>query len=173
MFTAFLTSDDYLLFDFTSHNASERWFVVNDDVMGGRSSGNIQVNSEGIATFSGKLSPENNGGFSSIRTFIQNNHETQYKGVKIRLRGDGKIYSLRFRTDRNFDGYAYQAKIKTETDTWKVYEIPFDDFNPTFRGWTLSDKPPLKSDQIVQFGLLIGDKQFGEFVVEIDWVSLY
>lgn len=44
------------------------WRVVDDGVMGGLSKGKVQISKEGIMTFSGKLSLENNGGFSSLRT---------------------------------------------------------------------------------------------------------
>jgi hypothetical protein len=44
------------------------WRVVDDGVMGGRSKGNLQISDEGVLTFEGTLSLENNGGFSSLRT---------------------------------------------------------------------------------------------------------
>jgi len=171
--TGLLVSGDFLLFDFKSKSESTKWFLVNDDVMGGRSSGIMVFNDDGTATFSGFLSPENNGGFSSVRAFINNDYETEYEGVMVRLRGDGKIYSLRFRTNHNFDGYAYQAKIQTDPNTWKVYKIPFNDFNATFRGRTLSGKPLLESQNIAQISLMIADKQFGDFILDVDWISLY
>ena len=52
----------------SSEAESLGWRVVDDGVMGGRSKGNIKVSDDGILTFSGKLSLENNGGFSSLRT---------------------------------------------------------------------------------------------------------
>jgi monofunctional biosynthetic peptidoglycan transglycosylase len=174
LFIAYMfTVDDHILFDFNSDSTSGDWFLVNDDVMGGRSNSNFISNSNGTVSFSGTLSATNNGGFASVRTFIQNDPQNQYDGVILRLRGDGKIYSIRFRTDRNFDGYAYQAKIQTEPNTWKVYKVPFDEFEPTFRGRKISGVPALESQNIAQIGVMIADKQFGEFNLDVDWISFY
>jgi len=96
-----------------------------------------------------------------------------FEGAHIRVKGDGNIYSLRFRTDFDFDGISYQAKFKTEAGEWKEYKIPLNDFKPTFRGRSLSNKPKLESKNIKLIGILIADKQFGKFELNIDWVKLY
>lgn len=168
-----LSTSDTVLFDFNSNETSGRWYLVNDDVMGGISESKIELNKDGTATFSGILSLENNGGFASIRAKVDLKSESNYKGVILRLKGDGKIYSLRFRTDQNFDGYAYQAKIDTKENSWTEIRLPFSDFKPTFRGRTLSNKPPLTSENIRQIGILIADKQSGSFSLDVDWIKLY
>jgi hypothetical protein len=174
MMTAILsTGGDLVLIDFESKETTGDWYIVNDDVMGGVSRSAMQLNPDGTATFSGTLSPENYGGFASVRVVVDPGDEIQYKGVRIRLRGDGNIYSLRFRTNLNFDGYAYQAKVKSEKGEWAEYEVPFKDFEPTFRGRVLTGKPELDSRNMAQFGLLIADKQFGEFSVDVDWIKFY
>lgn len=167
------SAEDFVLFDFNSSKTSGKWYVVNDDVMGGISESKIELNQDGTATFSGVLSLENNGGFASIRSMIDLKDENNFKGVILRLKGDGNIYSLRFRTDQNFDGYAYQVKIETTENVWIEIKIPFNDFNPTYRGRTLSNKPPLISENIRQIGILIADKQFGNFSVDVDWIRFY
>lgn len=165
-------NEDITLFDFNSKETSGKWFIVNDDVMGGISRSEIIVDKDGFATFSGIVSPDNNGGFASIRSVIEPNQEEKYKGVIIRVKGDGKKYNLRFRTNTGFDGYAYQAKFNTE-ENWKEYKIPFSDFEPTFRGQKLSNKPKLESKNMEQIGLLIADYQFGQFSIDIDWIKFY
>ncbi len=171
--TVLLTSGDLVMFDFESKETAGNWYIVNDDVMGGISRSSMRINNDGTATFSGTLSPENYGGFASVRAMIDPGDKIEYQGVIIRLRGDGNIYSLRFRTDRNFDGYAYQAKVTSKAGEWVELKVPFRDFEPTFRGRTLTGKPDLKSTEMAQFGLLIADKQFGDFSVDIDWMKLY
>jgi hypothetical protein len=161
------------LFDFNSEETSGNWYVVNDDVMGGVSSSKVVMHDEGYAIFRGVLSAENNGGFASIRAMIDMNAEKDYKGVIIRVRGDGNIYSIRFRTNTGFDGYAYQAKFQTEKDKWIEVKVPFSDFKPTYRGRTLDNKPKLESKNIEQIGLLIADYQFGSFTLDIDWIKVY
>jgi NADH dehydrogenase [ubiquinone] 1 alpha subcomplex assembly factor 1 len=168
-----VSAGDTILFDFNSSETSGRWYVVNDDVMGGISESKIELNQDGTATFSGNLSLENNGGFASVRAMVDLKSESSFEGVIVRVKGDGKIYSLRFRTDQNFDGYAYQAKIETKEDTWTEIKIPFSDFKPTFRGRTLSNKPPLTSENIRQIGILIADSQIGNFSLDVDWIKFY
>jgi hypothetical protein len=168
-----IAGGEFVLFDFKSTETSGKWYIVNDDVMGGISKSSFAINADGTATFSGILSPDNNGGFASVRAEFENRSESSFKGVIVRLKGDGNIYSLRFKTNRNFDGYAYQAKMPTEKNMWKEFKIPFKDFKPTYRGRTLSNKPELESQNLAQIGLMIADKQFGEFTVDIDWIKFY
>lgn len=171
--TLIMVKGESMLFDFNSKDTSGNWYLVNDDVMGGVSKSSMIVNKDGIATFSGLLSPENNGGFASVRASIAKNDEPKFQGLIIRVKGDGNIYSIRFRTNNNFDGYAYQARIQTKENSWEEFKIPFSDFKPTYRGRLLSNKPALESENIEQIGLLIADKQFGQFTVDIDWIKFY
>lgn len=161
------------LFDFNSAKTSGQWFIVNDGVMGGVSQSKINLNGDGTATFSGTLSPDNNGGFASVRTKIVGELDNDYKGVSIRLKGDGNIYSLRFRSDSRFDGYSYQAKVQTEKEKWVEFNVPFKEFTPTYRGYTLTGKPELVANNIAQMGIMVSDKQWGEFAVDIDWIKFY
>ena len=167
-----IMNSETVIFDFNSPSTSGEWTTVNDVVMGGVSDSKFQINSDSTATFSGTVSPDNNGGFASARTSLKNEFK-DFEGVIIRVKGDGNIYSLRFRTDKNFDGISYQAKFKTDSGEWKEYKIPLSDFKPTFRGKTLSNKPKLESKDIKQIGILIADKQFGKFELVIDWIRFY
>lgn len=168
-----LIKGEAILFDFSSSEKAGQWNIVNDGVMGGLSKSNMVLNPEGTATFAGNVSMENNGGFASVRAQVNSMVQEDFKGVVMRVKGDGKVYSVRFRTDMNFDGYAYQAKIKTDEDNWKEFKIPFEDFTPTFRGYTLKNKPALESKNIAQIGILIADKQPGNFEITMDWIKLY
>ena len=169
-----LTNGDITLFDFNSPEKSRDWQVVNDGVMGGLSGSQILYHPEGFLTFKGKVSLANSGGFASARTSIKSSDlNYNFKGVVVRAKGDGKVYGIRFRTNGESDGYAYQFKIETKNEEWKEFKIPFEDFEPTFRGNTLKNKPALKSKDISQMGILISDKQAGEFEVTLDWVRFY
>jgi monofunctional biosynthetic peptidoglycan transglycosylase len=165
-------SGETVIFNFNSTSTSGQWATINDVVMGGVSDSKFQINSDSTATFSGKVLPDNNGGFASVRASLKNEFK-DFEGAIIRVKGDGNIYSLRFRTDNNFDGISYQAKFKTDSGEWKDHKIPFSDFKPTFRGSNLSNKPKLESKDIKQIGILIADKQFGNFELVIDWIKFY
>lgn len=159
--------------DFSSTETSGEWRIVNDGVMGGLSQSTFTINSDGTATFKGNVTPENNGGFASVRTMIDMDDKMDFEGALVRVKGDGNIYSLRFRTNRSFDGISYQAKFRTEKDTWKEFMIPFSEFTPVWRGQRVSGQPELTSEDIEQMGFLIADKQFGDFEMKIDWIKFY
>ena len=56
-----------MIFDFNINSDIQNWNVVDDTVMGGRSSSQFSLNPEGFGVFEGVVSIENNGGFSSLR----------------------------------------------------------------------------------------------------------
>jgi monofunctional biosynthetic peptidoglycan transglycosylase len=87
------------IFEFESNNEAEQWISVNDGVMGGVSQGQMRFTDQGTALFSGALSLENNGGFASVRTYPQQYDLEGYAGLAIRIKGDGRRYKLRIRTD--------------------------------------------------------------------------
>ena len=55
-----------VLFDFAEPAAMRGWQIEDDGVMGGVSKGTFTRAPEGHAVFSGKVSLDNNGGFSSV-----------------------------------------------------------------------------------------------------------
>ncbi len=140
-----------------------KWVSVNDDVMGGISSGKMQIVGK-IGVFSGTLSPENNGGFASVRTQVK---PISNEYFKLRVRGDGKTYQLRARTSYGFDGISYKAEFPTTSDEWMEISIPVRDFIPVFRGRRIQ-AAPLAAADIVQLGFLISGKQYGAFRLEVE-----
>ncbi|MGW8266326.1 MAG: CIA30 family protein [Longimicrobiales bacterium] len=148
-----------------------RWSVVNDGVMGGRSRSEIALADEGTALFSGTVSLENNGGFASVRARFPSMDLSGFRGVLLRVRGDGRRYQLRLRTDGSFDGLAYRAEFETREGEWMEIFLPFDDFEPSFRGSVPRRAAPLDIGGIRQIGFLIGDKRAGLFNLQIAWVK--
>ena len=63
--------DSIKIFDFNNTSNINSWQIVNDVVMGGKSSSTITINKEGHGQFSGTVSTENNGGFSSVRHILK------------------------------------------------------------------------------------------------------
>lgn len=162
-----------ILFDFSDPAQAVPWLIINDGVMGGISQSRLQLNGDSSATFSGTLSLENNGGFASVRTRPAGYDLEGYAGIVIRVRGDGRTYSFRLRSDDNFDGIAYQAKFETVAGEWQEIFLPFRDFQPTFRGRTLRNVAPVTPKDIQQLGFLIADKKAGRFELVIDWIKVY
>ena len=156
--------------DFTEPE-SVRWTIVNDGVMGGLSSSDLELTEEGTGLFSGFVSLDNNGGFASTHATFQSMDLSPYKGVTLKVRGDGRRYQLRFRLDGAFDGVAYMAEFGTTPGEWMEIDLPFEEFQPTFRGRVPRGAGPLDPARIRQMGFLIGDKTEGAFKLEIAWVK--
>lgn len=165
-------NSEKVIFNFNSSSTDAEWRTVNDAVMGGVSDSKFEINDDNTATFSGVISPDNNGGFASARASLKKEFK-DFEGVLFRVKGDGNIYSLRFRTNTNLDGISYQTKFNTEPGKWKEYKVPLSNFKPIYRGVALSNKPKLESKNIKQIGVLIADKQFGKFNLNIDWIRFY
>jgi monofunctional biosynthetic peptidoglycan transglycosylase len=159
-------STDMVVIDFGAP-ADARWYVVDDGVMGGVSRGTFTLTDAGTAVFAGELSLERNGGFSSVRTDLGTTDLSDWVGLEVRVRGDGRTYQLRLRTDQRFDGLAYRAFFTTGDGEWTTARVPFAQFVPTFRGRIIADAPALDSARIRQLGFLLADKQAGPFRLEI------
>lgn len=162
-----------VLFDFDDVSQVEDWVIVNDDVMGGVSTGEAHLTDDSCLLFSGSLSLEYNGGFASVRTRPQNYGTGGYSGIRVRVKGDGRTYQFRLRKDRNLDGVAFKQEFETSEDEWIEVELPFASFVPTFRGRTLTDVAPLDPADIRQLGVLLADKKAGPFNLLIDRIESY
>jgi monofunctional biosynthetic peptidoglycan transglycosylase len=147
------------------------WRIVNDGVMGGRSESSLELTGQGTAMFKGNLSLENNGGFASTRALFDGLDLSSFSGLQLRVRGDGRSYELRIRTNRNLDGVAYRAEFPTEAGEWTEVFLPFSAFQPSFRGRVPRGASPLDPAAIRQIGLLLGDKKEGPFELEIAWIQ--
>ena len=150
----------------------QRWMIVNDTVMGGRSKADLSIlgESEEVFRFFGTLSLENNGGFASVRAVFPRNYFTSADHVCIRVRGDGRRYQLRLRGARSFDGVAFATSFDTEENEWLDYKFAVKDFVPTYRGRQLRGIPDIRPDEIRQVTFMIADKKPGEF--QLDFSSI-
>ena len=147
------------------------WPHINDGVMGGISSGEMSA-ADGYATFQGTVSFENNGGFSSVRSQAVVHDLSAFEGLVLQVRGDGKRYGFRLKTDASFDGVSYQVQIEPPAGEWTEISAPFTDFIPVYRGRVVRDHPPLDPSRIATFGLIIS-RQEGPFRIDIESVRAY
>ena len=151
---------------------SDAWRSIDDVVMGGVSASKFVV-SDGIGVFKGNVSLENNGGFASARSKPGSFDLSDFDGLCIRIRGDGKSYGFRLRTNSNFDGISYQARFNTKAGEWIELKFDIDVFEAVFRGRKVPNADPLDPSAIKSFGVIISDKQEGPFQIEIDYIAAY
>jgi uncharacterized protein YbjT (DUF2867 family) len=156
-------ANEKLIFDFTNPGAELKniWGALDDVVMGGVSSSNIQLTAN-TAVFTGNVSTANSGGFASIRTknFDPPVNLSGYTGVELRVKGDGQRYKLFLRSDTAWDGLGYSHSFDTVADTWTNIRVPFADLVPVFRAKTVKDAPPLNAGRISSFQLMLSKFEY-------------
>jgi len=157
------------IFDFETNKDISDWYVVDDVVMGGRSSGNFTLTETGHGHYYGDVSTENYGGFSSVRYRFEPLAIDKFSKIKIRLKGDKKRYQFRVKSDVS-QRHAYIAHFQTSGD-WETIEINLADLYPTFRGMEL-DMPNFSGEILAQIAFLIANKKDERFSLEIDRIEL-
>ncbi|UMB60720.1 CIA30 family protein [Lutibacter sp. A80] len=164
-----MLDSNYTIVNFTKNTMLYDWVTVTDVVMGGQSTSTISINAAGNALFKGSISLENNGGFSLLRHRFQKLDISQFNNIKLRLKGDGKMYQFRIKPSR-FHQYAYIYNFKTNGE-WQTIELNLTDFQPAFRGRNL-DMPNFSGNELEEIGFLIGNKLSENFELVINSIVL-
>jgi monofunctional biosynthetic peptidoglycan transglycosylase len=146
------------------------WQVVNDGVMGGRSSSTLQWTEEGTVVFQGTVSLERGGGFASARAPVPQHDLSAFDGLALRLRGDGQRYKISLYNDAPPRSVAYRTTFGTEDAAWQDIRLPFAAFTPSLRGRSVPEAPPFDPSQVQALSLLIADEQAGPFRLEVAWI---
>ena len=110
--TLFFMQYNQVIYDFSKKSNIEDWRIVDDVVMGGRSSGSMGLNVDGFGVFEGEVSLENNGGFSSVRYRFQKILVKKYSRIAIKLKGDRKKYQFRIKANSG-DYYSFTSTFET------------------------------------------------------------
>ena len=169
IFALLTLTPTYTIFDFNENKKALNWIIVDDVVMGGRSSGNFYVNENGHGVFEGNVSLENNGGFSSLRHRFNKVSTQPYSKIVLRVKGDGKRYQ--FRIKNNASDYHSYIGYFTTSKQWETIEIPMSTMYPAFRGRKLNI-PNFSGSSIEEIAFLIGNKKKESFKLEIDHILL-
>jgi monofunctional biosynthetic peptidoglycan transglycosylase len=160
------------LFDFTGSEAAKEWQNINDGVMGGVSEGKFKITDKKTLEFYGTLSLENNGGFASVRTKAKKLDLEKGDSLLLRLRGDGREYSMNLHVPRRLVAFSYRALIQTKKDQWIEVKLPLDKFQATSFGRPVRDAGQVDPQEDNGLGFLLGDKKAGPFKLEIEWIKV-
>lgn len=154
------------LLDSSVKFSSLNWNIVNDTVMGGRSSSRWLSNSSSTSTFEGFLSLQNNGGFASVRHDLEKIDLTNTEGIYLKVKGDGRKYQFRIRSQAS-RWANYSQEFKTKEGKVQTFYLPYKDFKAGWRGRSITDLPVLTGKDIKGIGLFLGDKIEGKFKLEV------
>lgn len=163
-----MSQEEIMLEDF-SENDLLSWNIVDDTVMGGRSRGSFKINNN-VGEFKGYLSLANNGGFSSVRAYYPYDL-IGISSITLRVKGDGRKYNFRVRTNKN-SWASYSHSFSTESNTWQEITLNIQDFFPTYRGYNVQNVQRLSELLIREIGIMISDKNEGNFALMIDWIMV-
>jgi uncharacterized surface protein with fasciclin (FAS1) repeats len=159
------------LADFSEASAAKEWVSVNDSVMGGVSEGGFRITDDMTLEFSGNLSLENQGGFTSIRSRPGDLNLGGHDRIALRLKGDGRTYYLNLMTSSRSAASSYRAPISTKKGIWEEVRVDMKDFRYTSYGRVVAGAPPLEARDIRSIGITLADKKAGPFRLEIEWMK--
>jgi len=157
------------LFAFDSASEAE-WDVVNDGVMGGRSSGFVKVE-DGALRFTGTLVTQG-GGFTSVRA-PRAIDLTGEVGIELRVRGGGRQFEVE--VDDGVRTYGRNVSRRASFPTtaeWTLIRVPFSALRSTIFGQTVNARP-IDLTRIRGLGIYIADGQDGPFRLEVDFIRSY
>ncbi|MEM0915099.1 MAG: CIA30 family protein [Planctomycetota bacterium] len=181
-----------LLTDFTEPRHNAEWQVVNDNVMGGRSIGNLTfqppervagqepdsvVVSGGTLTFEGFINT-NGGGFASVRLPLPADALVDAAAIRLTLQSDFRNVYLRVDDDRPHAGrnINHRAALPLDenapADAWQTVTVPLDALAPAWRGRSVPTAPALDGEHATRLGLMINDTEDGPFRLVIDRIEI-
>jgi len=156
--------------DFGADKGGQNWYSLVDGVMGGRSTGLVQIQ-ENSLQLTGNISFENNGGFSSVRSPWGAIDLSKFKTIEIRLKAKGQQFAMVFETSRQWFQPNYKMPLSTDTEDWQVLIFNLADLEATRigqpMGETITDEQ-LKN--IIRMGFISNLKKEGAFELEIDYI---
>lgn len=144
------------------------WRSVNDNVMGGRSLGQVIVR-DGRLQFEGSINTQG-GGFASIRRTIDVGQLLGAKAVSLRLKGDGRQYRITLRDNKQVRGrsVSYQAGFSTSPKgQWQNVVIELNGLQASLFGQPIA-VGEVDLGSVWSIGIIIADGQDGPFALQLD-----
>ncbi|MBM4094858.1 MAG: hypothetical protein FJ276_36425, partial [Planctomycetes bacterium] len=79
-----------------------------------------------VVKFQGEFGWHQHGGFASVRSKPKKLNFEAGDTLVVRVRGDGREYSLNLYTARRQSAFSYRAMFATKKDEWIEASIPLD-----------------------------------------------
>ncbi len=147
-------------------NETFDWMIVNDGVMGGRSSSRFKVKDD-ILHFSGTLSLENNGGFVSLRSPYGSTDLSVYKKLVITYKLDHG--EMGFSMNRHQQYYLPNYKVYLEqSEEWKTVTFKLKNFEEEVMAKKTGKAIPAEAlKEIIRIGFIKSDKDTTPFELQV------
>jgi len=154
---------------FAGEANGDRWRMLNDNVMGGRSRGEVNfVN--GTMMFSGFINTDG-GGFSSVRYRLDAGALEGVGRMVLRARTDGRAYRL-IAGDAASSRVVHRAELAFEpSGGWQTVAMPLPALTPSLRGDPVQ-APPFDPARASWLGLMLNDGKSGPFELIVDWIDV-
>jgi hypothetical protein len=169
-----VVSPDAWVIDFGA-DGEDRWYAVNDTVMGGVSDGDLSYSMSELR-FEGSVSTESNGGFTSVRSPDETLDLRDYDSVVVRMRSEGQPFSMVLAHNDYWFEDQFRYDILEASDTWTEIEIPFRDFDL----YTLDTGYPVPTGdrmkrrdrrEILHLEFISELFEAGPFLLEVDYIA--
>ncbi len=123
-----------ILFLFLSINAMSNisnnpsnWYVVTDQVMGGKSELKVDVD-DGVFSLNGYVTTENNGGFVRL-AHSPKTVDKEVEGIQFMAKGNNETYEVHVTMQGlRMPPWAYHSSTFDVNAEWKMFKINFSDF---------------------------------------------
>ena len=145
----FSNSNELIMLDDFDPSPKVEWNFVADSVMGGVSSGEVLLGSDGSETFAsmiGNVSTENNGGFIQFRSNLD-------ERLDKKVKGNGEKYYIHLRTRGTMLPWEYYQSAFLTQNGWAEIFLPLDSFMPS-GSWLSKGVNPtsIRSIGVVAYG---------------------
>lgn len=154
----------------TVSDDAKQWYSLNDNVMGGRSTGIVTLNDNHVH-FHGSINT-NGGGFASIRYDISDIDLSGVTSIRLSVKSDARAYGVQLQDDRSRQqSISYRAPMAiTNSDNYDVIEVPLESFKPTFRGRRVQTDP-FNAEIANNIGIILSDAIDGPFSLNLRWIE--
>jgi len=157
--------------DFGKGKSGDNWQVINDDVMGGRSSSQFELQ-ENSLIFKGNVSLENNGGFASLRSPFGKVDLSDYKTVTIRYKGTQRAFAFTLENERAYYRPSFKKILLPKSTDWETITLTLSDFEAYSLGRNMGyNLTPKIQEDIIRMGIILNDKKSGGFELEVDFIE--
>ena len=170
-----------VLFEFASPRSVTGWASVDDSVMGGISASTttwVETNGSGALLFSGMMTTEQNGGFTSTFGPADQRLGQAAAGstaLGVNAIGDGRTYVMQLRTSQSGQDRWIARFTPTSTSTESsgaLVALPINSFAPVNRFLSpVTPSAPLDPATIVQIAIYLIDEQVGNFRLAVERIT--